>query len=37
MAGLFDPGGLHVLGGCCGTDDSHTRALARLLADQGPA
>lgn len=36
MAGLFDPAGLHVLGGCCGTDDSHIRALARLLADQGP-
>ena len=32
MAGLYDPGGLHVLGGCCGTDDSHMRALARLLS-----
>lgn len=37
MFDLYDPAGLHVLGGCCGTDDSHMRALARLLEDQGPA
>lgn len=26
--------GLRILGGCCGTDDRHIRALARLLAAQ---
>lgn len=32
---LYDPDGLHVLGGCCGTTDDHMRALARLMADGG--
>ncbi len=31
MAALLDPGGLHVLGGCCGTTDAHMRALAACL------
>jgi len=35
MAVLFDREGLRVLGGCCGTDDSHMRALGRLLAELG--
>jgi len=33
MAALLDEGGLHVLGGCCGTTDAHMRALATRLAD----
>jgi len=33
LAPLYDPEGLRILGGCCGTDDSHMRALAALLAD----
>jgi homocysteine S-methyltransferase len=28
---LFDPDGLRVLGGCCGTTDEHMRALAKLM------
>lgn len=32
MASLFDPDGLRVLGGCCGTDDDHMRTLGSLLA-----
>ena len=29
---LFDPAGLRVLGGCCGTTDAHMRALAARMA-----
>ena len=32
MYDLFDPDGLHVLGGCCGTGQDHMEALARLMA-----
>ena len=32
MFALFEPGGLSVLGGCCGTDDRHMAALGELLA-----
>ena len=29
---LYEPTGLRVLGGCCGTTDAHMRALASLMA-----
>ena len=29
---LYEPTGLRVLGGCCGTTDAHMRALAALMA-----
>ena len=29
---LYEPTGLRVLGGCCGTTDEHMRALAELMA-----
>jgi homocysteine S-methyltransferase len=32
MAGLRERFGLRVLGGCCGTDGRHIRALAARLA-----
>jgi len=32
MIDLFDPQGLRVLGGCCGTRETHMAALGRLLA-----
>jgi homocysteine S-methyltransferase len=32
MAGLYEPDSLRILGGCCGTDDRHIRALAARLA-----
>ena len=35
VAGLHDELGLKILGGCCGTDDRHISALARLLAAGG--
>ena len=31
LASLHNPDGLQILGGCCGTDNSHMRALAGLL------
>ncbi len=35
MYSLFDPDGLTVLGGCCGTDDHHMEALAHLMSGRG--
>jgi S-methylmethionine-dependent homocysteine/selenocysteine methylase len=32
MWSLYDPDGLCVLGGCCGTTDAHMRALAERMA-----
>lgn len=34
MIALFDPDGLRILGGCCGTRETHMRALAVLLAER---
>lgn len=34
VASLHDDFGLKILGGCCGTDDRHIRALAMLLANR---
>ena len=36
MAGLHDSHGLRVLGGCCGTNHRHIRALARHIAAGTP-
>lgn len=32
LAGLYQELGMKILGGCCGTDDRHIRALAKRLA-----
>jgi homocysteine S-methyltransferase len=37
VGGLRGRFGLRVLGGCCGTDGGHIKALARRLACDGPA